>query len=280
MNKKKGLGRGLNVLLKQSQESQENLRALSIDALQPGKYQPRKLLSQEALQALMLSIQEQGVIQPIVVRSLGEGRYEIIAGERRYQATKALGLQTIPAIVRELSDENTALIALIENIQREELNPLETALGLQRLIQEFEMTHEALAQSLGKSRSHITNLLRLIALAKPVQALLLQGKLDMGHARALLSLEESQQIELANEIVKKGLSVRQAERLVEAAMLQPVSNPKPDGQLTQQEKTLSLCLGAKVAIQPMKKQGGKVVIEYQDFAKLEKFLAYVERYHQ
>lgn len=280
MNKKKGLGRGLNVLLKQAIDAPDQLRPIPIDALQPGQYQPRKVFSSEALAALMQSIQEQGVIQPIVVRQLEFGRYEIIAGERRYQAAKALGLTTIPAIVRDFSDENTALIALIENIQREDLNPLETALGLQRLIQEFGMTHEALAQSIGKSRSHITNLLRLLALTEPVQNLLLESKLDMGHARALLSLNKAKQIELANEIVERGLSVRQTERLVES-ILSPVDPlPKVEGPLDQQEKTLSLCLGAKVAIQQSKKRGGRLVVEYQDFSKLEKLLAYIERYHQ
>lgn len=280
MNKKKGLGRGLNVLLKQTIDGPDQLRPIPIETLQPGQYQPRKILSSEALNALMQSIQEQGVIQPIVVRQIEPGRYEIIAGERRYQAAKALGLTTIPAIVRDFSNENTALIALIENIQREELNPLETALGLQRLIEEFGMTHENLAQSIGKSRSHITNLLRLLALAEPVQALLLEGKLDMGHARALLPLTKAKQIEFAHQVIERGLSVRQTERLVESFLAPVIPMTPMEGPLDQQEKILSLCLGAKVAIQQTRKRGGRLVVEYQDFSKLEKLLAYIERYPQ
>lgn len=277
MNKKKGLGRGLDVLLKSSSDT-ERLQYLSVDMLQAGKYQPRTHLAQDALEELVQSISNQGVIQPILVRKLNHSQYEIIAGERRFRAAKLAGLKEIPAIVQEISDEETAIIALIENIQREDLNALELAHGLQRLIQEFDMTHEALAKTIGKSRSHVTNVLRLLALAEPVHHYILEGQLDMGHARALLSLPQEQQISGAKEIVLKGLSVRQTEKLV-ANLTHPAtaSIKRDDNVFMAQEKSLSQQLGAKVSIHPITKGGGRINIEYQDIEQLKSLLIYLER---
>ncbi len=215
MAKLKGLGRGLDALLGGDEaQPQEQLLNVALTQLHPGKYQPRTQMDPGAIAELAESIKVQGVIQPILARPLSDGHFEIIAGERRWRAAKLAGLDSIPVLVREVRDDLALAMALIENIQREDLNPIEEAAGIQRLIDEFGMTHEAAAEAVGRSRSGVTNLLRLLSLAKPVQDLVLHGRLDMGHGRALLALSGAKQIELANLVVAKDLSVRQAEHLV------------------------------------------------------------------
>ena len=214
--KKKGLGRGLEALLGEKQKPAENGAAVSrlpLSALQAGKYQPRQKMDSGPLQELAESIREQGIMQPLLVRAISAGKYEIIAGERRFRAAKLAGLTEVPVLVSLADDKGAAAMALIENMQREDLNPLEESQGLARLIEEFGFTHEQAAKSVGKSRSAISNLLRLSQLAKPVQAMLLAGDIDMGHARALLPLPGASQVALAQKIMAQGLSVREAERL-------------------------------------------------------------------
>jgi len=214
--KKKGLGRGLEALLGEKQKPTENGIAVSrlpLSALQAGKYQPRQKMDSGPLQELAESIREQGIMQPLLVRAISAGKYEIIAGERRFRAAILAGLTEVPVLVSLADDKGAAAMALIENMQREDLNPLEESQGLARLIEEFGFTHEQAAKSVGKSRSAISNLLRLAQLAKPVQAMLLAGDIDMGHARALLPLPGASQVALAQKIMAQGLSVREAERL-------------------------------------------------------------------
>ena len=219
--KKKGLGRGLEVLLgeKQQKEVATDINRLPLSALQAGKYQPRQKMEAGALQELAESIREQGVMQPLLVRLIGVGKYEIIAGERRFRAASLAGLSEVPVLVSGADDRAAAAMALIENMQREDLNPLEESQGLAKLIEEFGFTHEQAAKAVGKSRSAITNLLRLSQLAKPVQAMLLAGDIDMGHARALLPLPGASQVALAQRIAAQGLSVREAERMASALAL-------------------------------------------------------------
>ena len=218
--KKKGLGRGLEALLGGSSDITEAVRSeglpnvLRLDSMQAGKYQPRTRMDEGALQELAASIRAQGVMQPILVRSIGDDRYEIIAGERRFRAAKLAGLEEVPVLVKNVPDQAAAAMALIENIQREDLNPLEEAQGIQRLLDEFDFTHEQAAESVGRSRSAVSNLLRLLNLATPVQTMLLAGDLDMGHARALLAVDATTQIQLANQVVNKRMSVRETEKLV------------------------------------------------------------------
>jgi len=225
VNKKKGLGRGLDALLGASNKNVasefggDNPSALPLNLLQAGKYQPRQIMDETPLKELADSIRERGVIQPLLVRGLGTGRYEIIAGERRFRAASIAGLKEVPVRIVDADDQAAAAMALIENMQREDLNPLEESRGLARLIEEFGFTHEQAAKSVGKSRSAISNLLRLSQLAKAVQAMLIAGELDMGHARALLSLPGSSQVALAQKIVAQGLSVRETERLAASATL-------------------------------------------------------------
>ena len=225
VNKKKGLGRGLDALLGASNKNMasefggDNPSALPLNLLQAGKYQPRQIMDETPLNELADSIRERGVIQPLLVRGLGTGRYEIIAGERRFRAASIAGLKEVPVCIVDVDDQAAAAMALIENMQREDLNPLEESRGLARLIEEFGFTHEQAAKSVGKSRSAISNLLRLSQLAKAVQAMLMAGELDMGHARALLSLPGSSQVALAQKIVVQGLSVREAERMAASAAL-------------------------------------------------------------
>jgi ParB family chromosome partitioning protein len=214
--KKKGLGRGLEALLgekTQNEGSSATINRLPLTALQAGKYQPRQKMETGALQELAESIREQGVMQPLLVRAISAGKYEIIAGERRFRAATIAGLTEVPVLVSQADDKGAAAMALIENMQREDLNPLEESQGLARLIEEFGFTHEQAAKSVGKSRSAVSNLLRLTQLAKPVQAMLLAGDIDMGHARALLPLPGASQVALAQKIIAQGLSVREAERL-------------------------------------------------------------------
>ena len=224
-NKKQRLGRGLDALLGtyESTASKDELRQIPIDQLQRGKYQPRTHMNPEALDELAASIKAQGVVQPIVVRSLAPGQYEIIAGERRWRAAQIAGLETIPAVVRQIPDEAAIAIALIENIQREDLNPVEEATALTRLIDEFGMTHQKVADSVGRSRAAVTNLLRLLTLNSDVRESLEQGRMDMGHARALLALSAKSQSEAAQQVVQRGLSVRETENLVRRLLENPRS---------------------------------------------------------
>ncbi len=278
MAKLKGLGRGLDALLGSAAPSEDKLQTLPAHHLQPGKYQPRTHMDEHALADLAESIRTQGVIQPILVREIGVDRYEIIAGERRWRAAQKAGLSEVPTVIRKVSDEVVLVMALIENIQRENLNPLEEAVGLQRLIDEFGMTHEACAHAVGKSRSAVTNLLRLLNLAEPVREQLMQGALDMGHARALLSLPLLKQIEVAKLVAEKGLSVRETEKLVQALLAgQPaptaIVQKKIDPDLARLQEDLSDKLGAKVQIASGRKGRGKVTIEYASLDQLDSLLA-------
>jgi ParB family chromosome partitioning protein len=219
MKRSKGLGRGLEALLgpsseSSSQETGEHVVSVHLDQLQAGKYQPRSRMDETSLLELAESIKNQGVMQPILVRPVNGGRYEIIAGERRFRASKLAGLEQVPVLVKQVPDESALAMALIENIQREDLNPLEEAQGVQRLIDEFKLTHEEAAQAIGRSRSATSNMLRLLNLAQSVQTMLLAGDIEMGHARALLSLSAAEQIACANEVVNRRLSVRETEKLV------------------------------------------------------------------
>jgi ParB family chromosome partitioning protein len=267
----KGLGRGLDALLSGNNTSKQNdvLRDLKVEQLKPGKYQPRSRMDEASLNELAASIRVQGVMQPILARELAEGGYEIIAGERRWRAAQLAELKIVPVIVRKVPDNAALAMALIENIQREDLNPLEEAIGIQRLIDEFQMTHQAAADAVGRSRSAASNLLRLLKLPHAVQDMLMEGSLDMGHARSLLSLEGSQQVLLANKIVLEGLSVREAEKLVQqqgeqmpakTASQKPQKQENRDTQRLQDE--ISSQLGVRVEIKPNSKGGGKLVIEY------------------
>jgi ParB family transcriptional regulator, chromosome partitioning protein len=281
MAKMKGLGRGLDALLSSNDEAKagEQLLSVSIDALKPGKYQPRTSVNQGALQELAESIKAQGVMQPILVRRADrDGMHEIIAGERRWRAALLAGLNEMPALVRDVPDQSAAALSLIENIQREDLNPLEEAQGFKRLIDDFGLTHEQVALAVGRSRSAVTNLLRLTQLAAQVQDLLFNGALDMGHARALLSLATDQQILLANRIAQRGLSVREAERLVQnlgkgKKGSGKTSKPAPDADLQRLETDLADALGATVKIRPKKRGAGQVVIEYGSLDQLDGILA-------
>ena len=280
MAKLKGLGRGLDALLAGDDESQASqqggLQTLAINQLQPGKYQPRTHMDQASLESLADSIREQGIMQPIIVREVGVNRYEIIAGERRWRASQLAGLSEVPVIVREIPDEAALAMALVENIQRENLNPIEEANGIKRLIDEFSMTHELAAKAVGRSRSAVTNLLRLQNLHAVVQELLMQSKLDMGHARALLMLEGAQQIAAANEIVQNQLSVRAAEQLVKK--LSTSTKPKAtaaavDRDVLRLQETLSENLGANVTIESSKNGAGTLKIRYANLDQLEAIIA-------
>jgi ParB family chromosome partitioning protein len=275
----KGLGRGLDALLGDSTEpaSSRAPLTLSIDRLRPGKYQPRTRMQPDALAELAASIARQGVIQPILVRPVGADHYEIIAGERRYRAAQMAGLAEVPVVVREVPDEAALAMALIENIQREDLNPLEEAHGVQRLIAEFSFTHEQAAEAIGRSRSATSNLLRLLQLAHPVQELLMAGALDMGHARALLGLDALEQIRLAQEIASRGYSVRQTEALVQrvgaarAAQARP-REPAKDRDLVRLEEELSDRLATRVVIAPRRAGRGQVIIDYAGLDQLQGIL--------
>lgn len=283
--KKPRLGRGLDALLGGSLDTTANardeLRHLPVDLLLRGKYQPRTHMNPEALEDLANSIRAQGVVQPIVVRPLSGGQYEIIAGERRWRASQMAGLDTIPAVVRDIPDEAAIAIALIENIQREDLNPVEEALALQRLIDEFGMTHQQTAESVGRSRAAVTNLLRLLALNDDVRQMLEEGKMDMGHARALLALPAADQVMAAQEISAKKLSVREAERLVARSVSQreegPVrAKPAKSRDLTRLEERLADLLTAEVEIRLHRrtKRGdqGEIAIRFDTLDELSGLL--------
>jgi ParB family chromosome partitioning protein len=278
MIRPKGLGRGLDALLAGTDDTataSESLQTLSIDRLRPGKFQPRSKMDAASLAELALSIKEQGVMQPILVRPVDGGRFEIVAGERRWRAAQQAGLREIPALVKNVPDQAALAVALIENIQREDLNPLEEAKGLQRLIDEFGLTHEAAAKAVGRSRSAVSNLLRLIALAPPVQEYLLDGKLEMGHARALLALPLAEQAGIAARIVDAGLSVRETERVVHDR-LDPAkragrrkAKPARDADTTRLETDLAERLAAVVRIEPGRRGAGRIVIRYSTLEQLD-----------
>jgi len=285
MARLKGLGRGLDALLAGTDEvpAGDALRLLAIDKIRAGRYQPRTRADEASLVELAESIKAQGVVQPILVRPIDGGRFEIVAGERRWRAAARAGLKEIPALVRTVPDQAALALALIENIQRENLNPLEEAQGLKRLIEEFGLTHEAAAQAIGRSRSAVTNLLRLTQLAKPAQEYLLSGKLDMGHARALLALPIAQQAAAAARIVEQALSVREAERLVQA-LLSPGARRRRrqrsregDADLRRLEEDLADALGAKVRVEPTRRGGGRIVIGYASLEQLDGILARLKR---
>ncbi len=279
MVKLKGLGRGLDALLAndESASSQpDSLGTLPVENLQPGKYQPRTHMDQASLESLADSIRAQGIMQPIVVRLVDGGKYEIIAGERRWRASQLAGLKEVPVIIREIADDVALAMALIENIQRENLNPIEEANGIQRLIEEFNMTHESAAQAVGRSRSAVTNLLRLQNLHGVVQEMLAQAKLDMGHARALLMLDGAKQIAAAEEIVQNQLSVRAAEQLVKrlsSAVRAPTKAAAKDRDVLRLQETLAQRLGAAVAIDSSKNGSGTLKIRYASLDQLDEILS-------
>lgn len=286
--KKRGLGRGLDALLggtsvtsleEQAQKADSReFQYLPLDLIQRGKYQPRRDMDPAALEELAQSIKAQGVMQPIVVRPIANGRFEIIAGERRWRATQQAGLETIPAMVREVPDQAAIAMALIENIQREDLNPIEEAVALQRLQQEFQLTQQQVAEAVGKSRVTITNLLRLIALPEEIKTLLSHGDLEMGHARALLGLPAAQQVEGARHVVARSLTVRQTEALVRQwlnSKEQPVVEAKVDPDISRLEQRLAEKLGAAVQIKHGQKGRGQLVIKYSSLDELQGVLAHI-----
>ena len=306
--KKRGLGRGLDALLGgsakpapveiedttvvdsetttttviESSSPQGDLRELPVDLLQPGKYQPRTDMRQESLQELANSIKAQGVLQPIVVRKIvNTDRYEIIAGERRWRAAQLAELHEVPAVIREVPDEAAIAMALIENIQREDLNPIEEATALQRLIEEFELTHQQAADAVGRSRAAVSNMLRLLSLNEEVRKLLENGDLEMGHARSLLSLESEQQGKTAREVVSRGLSVRETEQLV--GRLRQTDKPNAtksektvDPNIERLQNDLAEKLGAKVALQHAVNGKGKLVVHYNSLDELDGILAHIK----
>ncbi|NLR76590.1 ParB/RepB/Spo0J family partition protein [Leeia aquatica] len=274
MAKLKGLGRGLDALLGGDLDSsRDTLMTLPVSRLRPGKYQPRSHMDVAALDELAASIKAQGLIQPILVRAVSDTDYEIIAGERRWRASQLAGLTEVPVLVRDVPDEAALAIALIENIQRQELNALEEAQGLQRLIDEFGMTHDSAATAVGRSRSAVSNLLRLLQLSRPVQALLSEGGIDMGHARALLALPLPQQSAVAQSVADKGLSVRQTEALVKQVLNPPVKTEKKvDADVARLSEGLSDRLGARVEVRGGSKGRGKIVIEYLSLEQLDGLL--------
>ena len=288
MVKKRGLGKSLDALLvgsmplaeemSDSVNSKERLGLLAVELIQPGKYQPRRDTNPDALEDLASSIRVQGVIQPIIVRHLLGGRYELVAGERRWRAAQMAGLKQIPAIIRDIPDESAVAIALIENIQRENLNSVEEAMALQRLIDEFSMTHSQVADAVGKSRTSITNLLRLLTLTDEVRMMLEQGDLEMGHARALLTLTPDLQIDAAQTIANKSLSVREAEELVRRLQLPQLPElPKaidPDVRRLQEDLTDRIKLA--VQIHHNAKGKGKLVIVYKNLTELDTLLSYFQ----
>lgn len=300
--KRKGLGRGLDALLSAGAKAGNNadtpqamnsanmpvvdagpkdgkLIDLPVEFLQRGKYQPRRDMHEESLQELADSIKAQGVMQPIVVRPVeGKDRYEIIAGERRWRATLLAGLDTIPAVIRDVSDEAAIAMALIENIQREDLNPVEEAVALKRLQDEFELTHQQVAEAVGKSRTAVSNILRLLNLSLDVRTMLERGDIEMGHARCLLSLNSDQQRALARHIVAKGLSVRQAETLVRNTL--EAKTPAPEksvsADIEKLEEGLSEKIGVPVSVQHSAKGSGKLVLKYNNLDELDGILSHLQ----
>lgn len=297
--KRKGLGRGLDALLggmSTSEKSAESVSAaieavtssdpgpegrfveLPVEFIQRGKYQPRRDMNPEALQELADSIKAQGVMQPIVVRPVGNDKYEIIAGERRWRATQLAQIAKVPAIIRDVADDAAIAMALIENIQREDLNPMEEAMSLKRLQDEFELTHQEVAQAVGKSRTTVTNLLRLLALSDEVKRMLENGDIEMGHARCLLTLNYAEQKDVASQVIGRGLSVRQTEALVRKLQEETVK-PKPKNQITPDlhklEEGLSEKIGVPVNVMHSAKGAGKLVLKYNNLDELDGILAHL-----
>ncbi len=281
MTRPKGLGRGLDALLAGADDAapgKDSLQMLPIDRLRPGKFQPRTRMDEASLAELADSIREQGIMQPVLVRPVDGGRFEIIAGERRWRAAQRAGLRDVPALIKTVPDQEALALALVENIQREDLNPLEEAQGLARLIEEFGLTHDAAAKAVGRSRSAVTNLLRLIALAKPVQEYLLSGALEMGHARALLALPIAQQAGAATRVVNGELSVRETERLVHSLQggdrvkVKPARR-RPNADTARLETEIAEALGAKVRIDIGRNGAGRVIIDYASLAELDGIVA-------
>ena len=296
MTRKRRLGRGLDALLSKpvadtaavTGHAADSLQKIPVELLQRGRYQPRVDMRQDTLENLADSIKSQGVVQPIVARPLQKQngkvqRYEIVAGERRWRAAQMAGLAEIPAIVRDVSDDAAIATALIENIQREDLNPLEEAAALERLIREFDLTHQEGAEAIGRSRASVSNLLRLLELSDKVRPMLESRQLEMGHARALLSISDgTQQFDVARQVVKKGLSVRATEQLVrrvlsnQAGKKNKASGATPDADITRLQIEISGRLGARVRIDHTTKGSGKLVINYNSLAELDGILEHIK----
>jgi ParB family chromosome partitioning protein len=284
MSKKRGLGRSLDALLigsrsiEEAVPSKDQLAQLPIAQIQRGKYQPRREMDTEALEELASSIRAQGIIQPIVVRPIAGNRYEIVAGERRWRASQLAGLSEIPALIKDIPDEAAIAIALIENIQRESLNPIEEGLALQRLLDEFGMTHQQVADSVGKSRASVTNMLRLLTLVADVKKMLENRQLEMGHARALLTLPEDLQIDVAKTILAQGLSVRDTEALVKRVQSPRLTtSSKPvDPDLNRLQQTFSKQIKLPVTIRCNAKGQGRLIIQYKKLAELDRLLAFFQ----
>lgn len=305
MAKKRGLGKGLEALLGSGASSlkedvvtakkagntpqqaaemspeKNEYQKIAVDVIQRGRYQPRTHFNQDALQELADSIKAQGVVQPVVVRPLSgkAGQYELVAGERRWRASQLAGLHQIPAIVRDISDQETMAIGLIENIQRQELNPVEEAQALVRLVEEFGLTHQEAADAVGRSRVSVSNLLRLLTLEAGVRKMLEDGQIEMGHARAILGLDKTLQLQAANEVVKKGYSVREAEQLVRKLKMPPVQKSKKPGldpDTRRLEESLSEKLGAKVVFQHGTNGKGKMLVHYNSIDELDGILDHIK----
>ncbi len=279
MIKAKGLGRGLDALLgggkPGASASEGELREILVGDLSPGKYQPRTRMDKMALEELAQSVRNRGIVQPILVRQIKPGKFEIVAGERRWRAAQIAGLVTVPALVREIADEQALGIGLIENIQREDLNAIEEASGIKRLIDEFKLTHETAAQAVGRSRVAVTNLLRLLELAKPVQDMVMDAKIDMGHGRALLTLSKSRQVELAHQIVARDLSVRDTERMVKRELAPPKAGKTSltsSADTRHLENELAEKLGTKVVVKADKKGRGTLTIHFHGLEQLDGIL--------
>ena len=280
MIKQKGLGRGLDALLGRDEPPKDSLMTLAVNRIRPGKYQPRTKMDQEALAELAASIKSHGLMQPVLVRPVERDRYELIAGERRWRAAQMAGLEHVPALVREVPDEAALAMALIENIQRENLNAMEEAAGLQRLVHEFKMTHQQAADSVGRSRSAASNLLRLLNLAKPVQAMDMEGVLEMGHARALLALDGARQVEAANRTAARGLSVRETEALAQQLLKGGASSgrkKKVDRDIARLEEETAGKIGTTVEIRTGKKGTGKLVVHFSSYEHLDELIAKLGR---
>ncbi len=286
MVKKPGLGRGLDMLLSSAAKhntanKDSELKKLPVEKIRKGEYQPRLSIDPDALQELAESIKAQGLVQPIVVRRIDGGEYELIAGERRWRASQIAGMHTIPAIIRDIPDQAAAAMSLIENIQREDLNPLEEAIAMSRLIADFGLTHQQTAESVGRSRAAVSNLLRLLDLEETTKELLDSGKLDMGHARALLAISGMKQIETAHIVARKELSVRETENLVKKIVSPEQAADKKAPvkkalEVQKLEESLSQTLGAQVAIQYNNKGKGKLVVEYNNLDELDGILEHIK----
>lgn len=280
-DKRRGLNRGLDALLGAVtlSEEKEHLQALPIEYMQRGKYQPRMDINADKLQELADSIKAQGIIQPVIVRKIGLDKYEIVAGERRWRAAQLAGLEQVPVVIKDIDDRAAMAIALIENIQREDLNPLEEAEGIKRLIDEFTMTHQQIAEAVGRSRVAVTNLLRLMDLQSEVKKLLINKQLEMGHARAILTLEGSLQVAVAHKIIKSELTVRATERLVKD-LQEPLKEKKRikefDKDTLRLQEDLTAKLGAKVLIEHKENGRGKLIIAYSSLEELDGILGQIK----